>query len=53
MRFQEVAETLEVYLDMKTVKRLKSGERELKKHQYKTPSGREDIARILAFLNTF
>jgi len=45
--FQEVAETLEVQLDKKTVKRLKIGDRELKKRQYKVASSREDADRIL------
>jgi len=48
LRFQEVAETLEVQLDKKTVKRLKIGDRELKKRQYKVASSREDIDRILS-----
>jgi len=48
LRFQEVAETLEVQLDKKTVKRLKTGHRELKKRQYKVASSREDIDRILS-----
>ncbi len=41
-------ETLEVQLDKKTVKRLRIGERELKKRQYKVASSREDIDRILS-----
>jgi len=48
LRFQEIAETLEVQLDKKTVKRLRIGERELKKRQYKVASSREDIDRILS-----
>ncbi len=48
LRFQEVAETLEVQLDKKTVKRLKTGDKELKKRQYKVASSREDIDRILS-----
>ncbi len=48
LRFQEVAETLEVQLDKKTVKRLKTGDKELKKRHYKTASSREDIDRILS-----
>ncbi len=48
LRFQEVAETLEVQLDKKTVKRLKTGNKELKKRQYKVASSREDIDRILS-----
>ncbi len=42
LRFQEVAETLEVQLDKKI------GDRELKKRQYKVASSREDIDRILS-----
>ena len=48
LRFQEVAETLEVQLDKKTVKRLKTGDRELKQRRYKVASSREDIDRILS-----
>lgn len=48
LRFQEVAETLEVQLDKKTVKRLKTGEKELKTGRYKVGSSREDIDRILS-----
>ena len=48
LRFQEVAETLEVQLDKKTIKRLKTGDRELKKRQYKVASSREDIDRVLS-----
>jgi len=48
LRFQEVAETLEVQLDKKTLKRLKTGDRELKKRQYKVASSREGIDRILS-----
>ena len=48
LRFQEVAESLEVQLDKKTVKRLKIGGKELKKRQYKVASSREDINRILS-----
>ena len=48
LMFQEVAETLEVQLDKKTVKRLKTGDRELKTGRYKVASGREDIDRILS-----
>ena len=48
LRFQELAETLEVQLDKKTVKRLKTGENELKRGQYKVASSREDIDRILS-----
>jgi predicted metalloenzyme YecM len=47
-RLQEIAETLEVQLDEKTVKRLRIGDKELKKRQYKTASGQEDIDRILS-----
>ena len=38
---------MEVRLDKKTVKRLKIGNKELKKRQYKVASSREDIDRIL------
>ena len=48
LRFQEVAETLEVQLDKKTIKRLKTGDRELKKRRYKVASSREGIDRILS-----
>jgi len=48
LRFQEVAETLEIQLDKKTIKRLKTGDKELKKRQYKVASSREDINRILS-----
>jgi hypothetical protein len=48
LRFQEVAETLEVQLDKKTVKRLRIGDMELEKRQYKVASSREDIDRILS-----
>jgi hypothetical protein len=48
LRFQELAETLEVQLDKKTVKRLKTGENELKRGRYKVAPGREDIDRILS-----
>ncbi len=48
LRFQEVAETLEVQLDKKTVRRLKTGDKELKKRKYKVASSREDINRILS-----
>src|SRR6059058_746929 len=48
LKLQEVAETPEVQLDKKTVKRLKTGCKEFKKRQYKTASSREDIDRILS-----
>lgn len=48
LRFQEIAETLEVQLDKKTMKRLKTGDKQLKKRQYKTASSREEIHRILS-----
>ena len=48
LRFQELAETLEVQLDKKTVKRLKTGDRELERGQYKVATSREDIDRILS-----
>ena len=48
LRFQEVAETLEVQLDKKTMKRLKTGDKQLKKREYKTASTREEIHRILS-----
>lgn len=48
MRMHEVAETLEVQLDKKTMKRLKLGESQLKRGQYKKASSREEIHRILS-----
>ncbi len=48
LRLQELAETLEVQLDKKTLKRLKTGDRELKKRQYKAASRRQGIDRILS-----
>ncbi len=48
LRLQELAETLEVQLDKKTLKRLKTGDRELKKRQYKAASSRQGIDRILS-----
>ncbi len=48
LRFQEVAETLEVQLDKNAVRRLRTGDRELKKRQYKVASSRGDIDRILS-----
>jgi len=47
LRFQEVAETLEVQLDKKTIKRLQTGDKELKKLQYKVASSREGIENLL------
>ncbi len=48
LRLQEVAETLEVQLDKKTMKRLKTGEKELKTGRYKVAASREGIHRILS-----
>ena len=39
---------MKVQLEKKTVKRLKTGDRDLKKRQYKVASSREDIGRILS-----
>lgn len=37
-----------VHLDKKSIKRLKTGDRELKKREYKVASSREDIDRVLS-----
>jgi 1,2-phenylacetyl-CoA epoxidase catalytic subunit len=47
LRFQEVAETLEVQLDKDTMRRLKTGEREYTQGKYKVASGREEIEKVL------
>ena len=48
LRMQEIAETLEVQLDKRTMRRLKIGESQLKGGQYKGASSREEIHRILS-----
>lgn len=48
LRVQKIAETLESQLNKKTVKRLKTGDKELKKRLYKATSSREHIHRILS-----
>lgn len=48
LRFQEVAETLEVQLDKETVRRLKQGEREYREGKYKVTSSREEIEKVLS-----
>ncbi len=47
IRLQEVAETLEVQLDRRTVRRLKIGERQYKRGAYRVASSRTDIDRLL------
>jgi hypothetical protein len=48
VRFQEVAETLEVQLDKKTLRRLKTGEREYKQGKFKVATSREAIDKVLS-----
>ena len=48
IKVNEVVETLEVQLDKETVRRLKIGEREYSRGQYKVARNAAEIDRILA-----
>ena len=48
IRFAEVLETLEVLLDKDTMRRIKLGERQLRRKQYITAKGPREIRKALS-----
>ena len=48
LRFAEVLETLEVTLDQKTMRRIKTGEREFRSGKYITAKGTKAIRKVLS-----
>lgn len=48
LRFAEVLETLEVTLDQKTMRRIKTGEREFRNGKYITAKGTKAIRKVLS-----
>ena len=48
IRFAEVLETLEVLLDKKTMRRIKSGEQQLHRKRYVIAKGPKEIRKVLS-----
>jgi uncharacterized protein YhaN len=48
IRFAEVLETLEVLLDMKTMRRIKLGEQQLRRKRYVIAKGPKEICKVLS-----
>ena len=48
IRFAEVLETLEVLLDKNTMRRIKLGERQLRRKQYVMARGPKEIRKVLS-----
>ena len=48
LRFTEVLETLEILLDKNTIRRIKLGEKQLRRKQYITARGSKEIRRALS-----